>query len=176
MAYETLQSENIFAGRAFKVRRDLVRLPNDQEIWLDIVEHVQSVSVVPIDAQGQIWFVKQYRHPAQQELLELPAGMVEAGEDPLECARRELREEIGMDCQQITEIGSFFLAAGYCTEYMHVYLASGLYPDPLPGDVDEFLSVEKLPAAQAYEMAQGGQILDAKSLAGLLLAQGKRNA
>jgi ADP-ribose pyrophosphatase len=171
MAFETLQSEMVYAGRAFKVRRDQVRLPDGQTARLDVVEHVGSVSVVPVDAEGQVWFVEQYRHPARQALLELPAGTLEAGEDPLECARRELREEIGMGCEKIEELGGFFLAPGYSTEYMHVYLATGLYPDPLPGDADEFLSVAQMAVGRAFELAQNGQIPDAKTLAALLLAQ-----
>ena len=171
MAFETLHSETKFTGRAFNVRCDQVRLPDGQTVTINVVEHIGSVAVVPVDAEGRIWFVRQYRHPAGQALLELPAGMVEAGEQPLACARRELREEIGMDCEQIEELGGFFLAPGYSTEYMHVYLARGLYRSPLPGDLDEFLSVEHIPAAQAVAMAQKGQIPDAKTLAALLLAQ-----
>jgi ADP-ribose pyrophosphatase len=115
--------------------------------------------------------VRQYRHAAGQELLELPAGALEPGEPPEACARREIREEIGMAAEKIQKIGEFFLAPGYSTEYMHVFLATGLRRDPLPGDPDEFLSVETYPVIEVLRMVAGGEIQDAKTLAALLVAQ-----
>jgi ADP-ribose pyrophosphatase len=96
---------------------------------------------------------------------------LEVGEAPQVGALREIREEIGMSAGSLRKIGGFFLAPGYSTEYMHIFLATHLYADALPGDVDEFLSVEKIPISQAFELAQNGQIQDAKSLTALFLAQ-----
>ena len=167
MAFETIHSEKRYKGKAFDVRQDQVRLPDGQTVHLDIVEHVGAVTVIPIDDAGRVWFVRQYRHATGDLLLEFPAGTIEPGEPPEVCALREIREEIGMACNMLTKVGEFFLAPGYSTEYMHVFQATGLYPDPLPGDEDEFLSIEKIPLEQTYRMAKNGEIQDAKTLAGL---------
>ena len=171
MKYQTLQSEPVYQGKAFRVRRDQVRLPDGQAARLDIVEHIGAVTILPLDADGRIWFVRQYRHAAAQELLELPAGTLEPGEPPEACARREIREETGLAAGELRKLGEFFLAPGYSTEYMHVFLATDLHPDPLPGDQDEFLSVEAHLAGEVFEMIARGEIQDAKTLAALLLAR-----
>ncbi|OGO63274.1 MAG: hypothetical protein A2Z45_03220 [Chloroflexi bacterium RBG_19FT_COMBO_55_16] len=171
MAFETISSETSYQGKVFDVRRDQIRLPNGKSVSLDIVEHPGAVTLVPIDEQGQVWFVRQYRYAAQVELLELPAGSLDKGESPQACALREVREEIGMAAGQLQKVGEFFLAPGYSTEYMYVYLATNLRPDPLEADADEFLTVESVPADQAYKMAESGQIQDGKTLAALYLAR-----
>jgi ADP-ribose pyrophosphatase len=109
------------------------------------------------------------------DLLELPAGTLEEGEDPALCAAREIREETGFAADKIEKIGDFYLAPGYSTEFMHVYLAQELRHDPLAADDDEFLSVEKIPFAEAIQMAERGEMPDAKSLAALLLAKSHLN-
>jgi ADP-ribose pyrophosphatase len=171
MKFEVVQSETVYHGRAFDVRRDQVRLPDGQNIQLDIVAHVGAVTLVPVDDQGRIWFVRQYRHAAQASLLELPAGALEKGESPEAAALREVREETGLAAGRIQKIGAFFLAPGYSTEFMHVYLATELYPDPLPRDADEFLRVEAIPVDQAFRLIETGELQDAKSLIGLFLAR-----
>lgn len=173
MAYETIRSEKKYHGKAFDVRQDQVRLPDGQTVQLDIIEHVGAVTIIPIDDVGRIWFVRQYRHATGVMLLEFPAGTIEPGEPPEECALREIREEIGMACKTLKKVGEFYLAPGYSTEYMHVFQATGLNPDPLPGDVDEFLSIEKIPLEQVYQMAESGEIQDAKTLAGLFYLRSK---
>lgn len=170
MEFKPIRSETVFRGRAFNVRQDQVELPDGRQITLDIVDHRDAVTLLPVDVDGNLWFVRQYRHPAGQILLELPAGVMEAGEPSEESARRELREETGMDALNLQKLGVFYLAAGYSTECMHVFLASDLVYAPLPGDVDEFLSIERIPIQDAFRMAQSGQIRDAKSLGALLLA------
>lgn len=171
MVFETLNSEMKYRGRAFDVRRDEVQLPNGATTHLDIVEHVGAVTILPIDSVGQVWFVRQYRHPTGAEILELPAGTLEEGEDPSDCAYREIQEEIGMAAGSLQKIGEFYLAPGYSTEYMFIYLARDLKPSVLPQDEDEFLSVERLPLEQAVKFAMTGVIKDAKTLAALYLAQ-----
>jgi ADP-ribose pyrophosphatase len=171
MTFETIRSEVRYQGRAFSVRQDQVKLPDGHITELDIVEHVGAVTIIPIDADGNIWFVRQYRHAAGTEILELPAGTLEDGENPDLCALRETREEIGMAPGQLQKLGEFYLAPGYSTEYMHVYLATELSPNPLPGDMDEFLSIESYPAEKAFSKVESGEIKDAKSLAALLLLQ-----
>jgi ADP-ribose pyrophosphatase len=171
MTFELLKSETLFEGRAFGLRRDHLKTPSGRVAKYDIIEHHGSVVLVPIDAAGNVYFVRQYRHATRGELLELPAGTLEPGEAPVECAGREIREEIGMAAASLREIGSFYLVPGYSTEYMHVFLASGLTESPLPPDLDEYLQIEKIPFIKALEMARRGEIPDAKSLAALLLAQ-----
>jgi ADP-ribose pyrophosphatase len=170
MAFELVHSERVYQGRAVSIRRDEVRLPNGHTTRLDIVEHVGSAILIPIDAQGNIHFVRQYRHAAGEEMVELPAGTLDPGEAPLDCARRELREETGLGADEVREIGGFYLAPGYSTEFMHVYLATGLRPSPLERDEDEFLEPLSMPASEALALARSGGLPDAKSLAALLLA------
>ncbi len=169
--FEVVGSKITYRGRVLDVRQDRVRLPDGATVDLDIVAHSGAVTILPVDADGQIWFVRQYRHAAGELLLELPAGTLENGEDPQECAGREVREETGMGAESLRLLGEFFLAPGYSTEYMYVFLATGLFSAPLAGDSDEVLSVERLPVVEAYELALGGTIRDAKTLAALLLAR-----
>jgi ADP-ribose pyrophosphatase len=171
MKYETLRSTKEYRGRAFDVRRDEVRLPDGKVKNLDIVEHVDSVTILPVDAEGQVWFVRQVRHPAGMELLELPAGTLEDGEDPHTCAQREVQEEVGMGAGCLRQIGRFYLSPGYSTEFMTIFLATDLFPSVLPQDDDEFIQVVRLPLSQALQMARTGQILDAKSIAAFFLAE-----
>ena len=170
MKYSLIHSETIHQGRIFDLRVDTVELPDGQSTRLDIIRHPGAVVVLPLDAHGNILFVRQYRHAAGVELLELPAGALEVGEEPQDCALREIREETGMAADELRKIGDFYLAPGYSTEHLHIYLASKLRPDPLPGDEDEFLSVESIPVGQAYTLAEQGEIKDAKTLASLMLA------
>lgn len=171
MNVEILTSETLYRGRAFDVRRDQIRLPNGKSTALDIVDHSGAITIVPVDASGVIWFVRQYRHPTGQMLLELPAGTLEPGEQPEEAALREIREEIGMAAKSIKLLGEFYLAPGYSTEYMYIYLALGLTPAPLDQDEDEILFVEKIPAIEAYQLIESDKILDAKTLLGLYMAR-----
>lgn len=173
MTFEVLHSEVIYRGRAFNILREQVHLPNGNTTALDIVEHIGSVAIVPVDADGCVHFVRQYRHPAREILLELPAGTLEVGEDPGVCAQRELREEIGMSAGNLELVGDFYLAPGYSSEHMYVYLATQLKENPLPGDEDEFLSVEVIPAQQVLELLAQGKFKDAKSLAGLALVRSR---
>jgi ADP-ribose pyrophosphatase len=171
LPYETLSSELHFHGRAFDVRRDQIRLPDGTITSLDIIDHIGAVTIVPVDHQDRLWLVRQYRHAAARMLLELPAGALHPGEPPEACAQREMREETGMAAGRLVKIGEFFLAPGYSTEYMLVYLATDLRPDPLPSDLDEFLSVETVGFPHAFELIAQGEIQDAKSLVGLFLAR-----
>lgn len=170
-AFEFLRSETLLAGRAFKIRRDHLRTPDGRETSLEIVEHGGSVVMVPIDERGQLLFVRQYRHAAQSELLEFPAGTRDGNESYEACAAREMREETGMAAATLQKVGEFFLAPGYSTEFMQVFVAMDLRPSPLPSDADEFLEVVPVSLREAIRMAEGGKILDAKSLAALLLAR-----
>jgi ADP-ribose pyrophosphatase len=169
--FTLLGSEIVYKGRAITLRRDSLRTPDDRAVSYDIIEHHGSVVIVPLDEKGQLTFVRQYRHAAGDDMLELPAGTREPGEAPRDCAAREIREETGMAAASLQEIGAFYLAPGYSTELMHVFLATGLTHDPLTADADEFLSVETYSVADAFKLAENRQLSDAKSLAALFLAR-----
>jgi ADP-ribose pyrophosphatase len=175
-SFRLIKSEPVFQGKNFKLRRDTVSLPNGGGTRLDIIEHGGSVVMLPVDQHGNILFVRQYRHAAGLDLLELPAGRRDGAEPPEACAAREMREETGMAAARIERLGAFYLAPGYSTEYMYVFLATDLSPNPLPADADEFLQVEKIPAREAMDMVQRGEIQDAKTLAALLLGRSNISA
>ena len=170
MTYETLNSERVYSGRAFSVRKDTIRMEGGRTSRMDIVVHNPSVTILPVDAQDRIWFANQYRYAIGDWVLELPAGVIELNELPSETARREIREEIGMGARSLHPLGDFFLAPGYSTERMFVFLARDLYPAPLEGDLDERIEVVKITKSRAYQMVEDGEIIDAKTLAGMLLA------
>lgn len=171
MAYELLKRSLIYSGRVFDVASHYLRLPDGRAHAYDVVEHNPAVTVLPLEADGNLLFVNQYRVGVGGELLELPAGVLHADEDPAFGAAREIREETGFAAGQLTHLGGFYMAAGYSSEYMHVFLATGLTPDPLPQDDDEFLQLVRIPAREALEMARSGNIQDGKTLVALMLAQ-----
>ena len=166
-----LSRKTLMELRPFDVERVHFRLPDGRERDYDLVQHVDAVTILPVDALGQVYMVRQYRIGAEQELLELPAGVMDEGEEPLETARRELREEIGKDCGELIQLGGFFMAAGYSTEYMHVFLALDLKDSPLEQDDDEFLTTVVVPITELMNMASDGRLADGKSLTTLLLAR-----
>ncbi|HNA90159.1 MAG TPA: NUDIX hydrolase, partial [Anaerolineales bacterium] len=156
--FELMKSETLLQGRAFKIRRDTLKTPDGRETKFDIVDHGGSVVIIPVDGDGNILLVRQYRHAAGMDLLELPAGTRD-GDEPFEdCAAREIREETGMEAGTLKHIGSFYLAPGYSTEYMGVFLATDLSHNPLEMDEDEFLSVEKMPIREVIAMAERGEM------------------
>ncbi|GAB1471160.1 NUDIX hydrolase [Chloroflexota bacterium] len=170
-SFELLRSELLMKGRAFTIRRDYLKTPDGRETRFEIVEHGGSVVIIPLDADGNLLFVRQYRHAAGMDMLELPAGTRD-GDEPFEdCAAREIREETGMEAGTLKHIGSFYLAPGYSTEYMGVFLATDLKPNPLEADEDEFLTLEKISVKEAFAMAEHGEMPDAKTLAALLMAK-----
>lgn len=169
MPPELHHSEVVFRGRAFSVRVDQVEIKPGVVSRLDIVDHPDAVTIVPVDAAGDMWFIRQYRHPAGADLLELPAGTLKAGEDPALAANRELQEEIGMRAENLELAASFWLAPGYSTEQMHVYVATDLSPAPLEQDEDEVITIEKVPVTRAARLALDGTLRDAKSIAAVLV-------
>lgn len=171
--FRLLKSEVLFRGRAFSIRRDVLLTPDGREARFDIVEHHGSVILIPLDDEGNLLFVRQYRHAVGGDLLELPAGSLDEGEAPETCAARELREETGYAAQVLEKVGEFYLAPGYSTEKMTVFIARQLYAAPLEADADEFLDLVRLPLNEALRAAETGKIPDAKSLAALYLARAK---
>jgi len=171
MDYKVRESRRAFDGKAFNVRVDLLDGPAGTASRVDIVEHPGAIVLIPIDEQDRVWLVRQYRHPAGEELLELPAGTLDPGESAEVCATRESREEIGMAPGELTHLGGTFLAPGYSTEFLHFFLARELIPAPLPPDPGEVLQLEKIPWEKLWDLIANGGIRDAKTIAGLTLAR-----
>jgi len=166
----TVESKTVYEGRIINLRVDTVRLPNGRLATREIAEHSHSVCVVPLDANGNVLLVRQYRKACEAELLEVPAGGMEMNEDPQEAVRRELQEEVGFTAETLQHLCSYWVSPGWCTEYMHSFLATDLRPASLSPDEDENISVERVPLDSIPELIQRGEIQDAKSIASLLLA------
>jgi ADP-ribose pyrophosphatase len=160
---------SIFQGRIFQVAVEEYQLSENQVVRWEVVRHPGSVVIVPVDQRGRVLLLRQYRPAVREELLELPAGTLSAREPPLACAQRELREETGYRAESLKPIGGFFAAPGFCTEYLHCFLATGLVKDPLPGDEDEVIRVTPTGIASVLRLLKQGDIHDAKTMAGLLL-------
>lgn len=166
-----IDSETVFTGKIITVRKDQVRLPDNRQGIREVVNCADAVAIVALTDADEALMVKQYRHPAGQELWEIPAGKIEAGEDPLGCAQRELEEETGYRAGDWRQICSFYTSPGFCTEQLHLLLASDLTKHNQKLDQDEFIEVEKIPISVAIQMVAGGEILDAKTIIGLLTAE-----
>ena len=165
---ETLSSRMVYDGRAVKLRVDTVRMPSGRETMREIVEHSDCVAIIAVDDKGNILLVSQFRKSVEKELLEIPAGGIEPGEDPVDCVRRELREETGFLPRKVERLGGFYSSPGYCTEYLHLYLATDLVPSPLQAEDSENIRLDRVPLAQISGLIASGSICDAKSIAGLL--------
>ena len=166
----TIATRSVFHGRIIDVRVDTIRLPNGRETTREIVDHAPSICVVPVDDEGNVLLVRQYRKPTEDFLLEVPAGGIEGDEEPEAATRRELQEEIGHDARELTKLTAFWLAPGWCSEYMHAFLATGLTPAVLDADDDEFIEVVRVAMPDIPGLIASGAIQDAKSVASLLLA------
>jgi ADP-ribose pyrophosphatase len=168
LAEETLSSRKVFEGRALKLRVDTVKLPNGRETTREIVEHENCVAIVALDAADNILLVRQFRKPVEKDLLEIPAGGIDPGETPEDAVRREMREETGFLPQKVAKLGGFYSSPGFCTEYLHLYLAGDLVSSPLHAEDSESISLIRVPLNQIPGLIASGAICDAKSIAGLL--------
>lgn len=167
---EVTGSRRIYQGRILNLREDVVRLANGTEARREVVEHAEVAAIVPVDNEGRVLMVRQYRLPARDVLLEIPAGGVDDGETVEAAAQRELREETGYRAERMERIAGFYVSPGYVTEFIHVFLARGLQHDPMEADADEDIAVQRVPLSEALRMVDGGEVRDAKSIIGLLLA------
>ena len=142
MEEELLESRRIYEGRVVSLRVDRVAMPEGRTAQREVVEHAQAVAVVPVAADGRIVMVRQYRLPVGRVLLEVPAGTLDPAEEPEEAAQRELQEETGFRAQRLERLAGFWVAPGYCTEYIHVRLAEGLSESRLAPHADELIQVQ----------------------------------
>jgi ADP-ribose pyrophosphatase len=168
LAEETLSSRLVFEGRALKLRVDKVKLPSGRQTTREIVDHENCVAIVALDDADNILLVRQFRKPVEKELLEIPAGGIDPGESPEDAVRREMREETGFLPRKVVKLGGFYSSPGFCTEYLHLYLATDLVSKPLQAEDSESISLVRVPLAQIPGLIASGAICDAKSIAGLL--------
>lgn len=165
-SYTTLGSHTVFQGLVFEVRRDDVSFPNGKESQRDVVQHPGAVVILPINEKNSsLVMIKQYRHAILESIYEFPAGTLEEGEDPLDCAKREITEEISYGAKEMIPIGTLFPAPGFCNELQHLFVARGLYPESNIGDEDEIIAVEEISPAGFEELIVSNAMVDAKSIA-----------
>jgi ADP-ribose pyrophosphatase len=172
MKYEekTINKKHIYTGNVIAVDLLTVTLPNGKEATRDIVSHPGASVVIPLSNEGELYMVRQFRKPLESESLEIPAGKLDKGEDPFECAKRELKEETGLDAENVKHLISIHSTPGFCDEILHMYLATGLKEGTACTDEDEFLSVEKVHVNDLIQRVLSHEITDAKSIIGILLA------
>ena len=166
----TIESRKVFQGHLINVRVDSVRLPSGRIGQREIVEHGASVAIVPVDDRGNVLMVKQYRLAAGGVLLEVPAGGIDEGESPEEAVGRELQEETGYTPGHIQHLATFWMSPGFCTEKMYAFLVTELKPGHPNPEEDENIQVAPMPLDSILHLIQQGEIVDAKSIASLLLA------
>ena len=166
---DPIGSRRIYEGRIINLRIDSVRMPDGRIREREIVEHRGAVAIVAVDANNMVHLVRQFRSGPGRELLEIPAGTREKDEPLEECLQRELQEEIGQRAGKLEPLVGFYTAPGFCTEYLDVYLATELVPSRLPGDDDEFISVDRVDISELDRLIQQGVICDAKSIVGVLM-------
>ncbi len=165
-----LSSELIYDGKILKLTRDTALLENGETAYREVVHHSGGVCVLPLDDEGNVLFVKQFRYPFASVLLEIPAGKREIGEDPLECGIRELSEEVGAKANEIISLGKLYPTVAYNTEIIYMYLARGLSFHTQHLDKDEFVDVVKIPLKEAYQMVMRDEIPDSKTQIAILKA------
>ena len=174
MEEKNVESKLVFEGRVFSVKVDAVNLPNGKQASREVVVHPGAVAVVAVNENDELLLIKQFRYPVGEVIWEIPAGKLEKGESPIICAKRELAEETGHGAEQWKHLSTFFTTPGFSDEIMYIYLASDLITDKKTADDDEFIELHYVPFAEALRMIANGEIKDAKTIAGILLADKAR--
>lgn len=168
MKAKLLNREFLHRGRVFDLSHDVVELPSGLEIKIDVVHHNGGAAVLPRFDNGDVLLIRQYRHPADQVLIEIPAGRLEPGEDPELAARRELEEETGWKAGTIQFVTKFYALPGYSREVLYCYVAADLTPSRQNLDHDEEIDTLRVPLSEAVKMVERGEIQDAKTMMTLL--------
>ncbi len=167
---KVIKSQTIYAGRIVHFRVDTIELPDGRTTIREIVNTPGAVTIIPFTADRQVRMVRQYRSAVGEYLLELPAGTLQPGEPPEEAASRELAEETGDRAAHWRYLTSFYTMPGVCNEIIHLFLATELIPGATNHDLDESIEVVTVPLGRTLEMIETGQIRDAKTIVGLLMA------
>lgn len=167
---KTTKTERMYTGNIINVERVTVLLPDGRTSTRDVVRHMGASAVIPITDSGEIYLVEQYRKPCDMISLEIPAGKLDEGEDPEECAIRELREETGLKTDNIKKAMAIHTTPGFSDEIIHIYVASNLTLDTACPDDDEFITCRKYKVEDLLEMISNGKITDAKTIIGILVA------
>jgi len=164
---KTLSTQQIYQGRAVSIRVDTVEKASGTKTTREVVEHSDCVAVVVLDEQGNVLLVRQFRHAVDKFLLEIPAGGIDPGEEPVDSVRRELQEEIGFFPRKIDKVGGFYATPGYGTEYLHCFLATDLVPSRLVAEDTDDIELVRVPREEIPRFIASGEICDAKSIAAL---------
>jgi ADP-ribose pyrophosphatase len=167
---EAVSSEEIYKGKIVHLFCDTVRLPNGKEATREVIRHVGAAAVVPLTDEGNVILVRQYRYPFAQVMLEIPAGKLDIGEDPIDCAKRELIEETGYDAKELVYLGAFYPSVAMLNEVIHLFLAKNMTLCETNLDEDEFLHVEQRPLGEVVEQVMRGEIPDGKTQTAILKA------
>jgi ADP-ribose pyrophosphatase len=164
-----LNSEQLYDGKIVKLFRDTVELPNGKTALREVVRHPGGVIILPIDNDGNVHLVRQFRYAYDRAILEIPAGKLDHGAESIEtAARRELSEETGLEAEEMVYLGKSYASPGFCTEELHVYLARGLKQSDSHPDEDEFVEAVKMPFNELLEQVMSGEIVDAKTVIAVL--------
>ncbi|MEM4297115.1 MAG: NUDIX hydrolase [Nitrososphaerota archaeon] len=169
-----LSSEVVYQGRLFRVRKDELEMVAGRKVIREVVEHPGAVAIVPLLEDGSVIMVEQYRHPARKTLLEIPAGTLAKGESPEECARRELMEETGMKAKELKKLLQCYVAPGYSTELIHIFVAKGLSKAEAKPEFDEHIKTSRLKLPTIIDMIKKGEIEDAKTICAILILEAMR--
>ena len=164
MSYEVIKSITQYQGKFLSVKEDTIILPDGKTASREVVQRGAATAILPIDKQGNVILVRQYRHAVGQMLLEVPAGLLEAGENPADCAKRELEEETGYKTNALEFVCQMYPTPGFCMEQLYLYFAEELEEGKQNFDEDEFIEVEKYTIKQALTMIEDGKIKDAKTI------------
>ena len=170
MTIKTLDRKNVFKGKVIDLSVDTVVFPK-QQVEMECINHPGGAAVVPLISDGSVILIKQYRHCIGDTIWEIPAGRLEPDENPLDCAKRELVEEVGFKATNVQKLTEIYSAPGYCNEVIYIFLATELVPDKQKLEDDEIINIVRLPFAKAIEKVKMGEITDAKTVVGLLLAK-----
>lgn len=168
---EKISSKKIFKGEILSLYFDKVKLPNGKTATREKVEHPGAVAVVPINKKRQVILIKQYRYPVEKDLIEIPAGKLDRSEPPLECAKRELKEEAGISGKNFDLLATIYTSPGFSNELMYIYLVTDFLEEENNPDHDEFLQILKIDLNECIKMIEEGAICDAKSIIGILMAR-----
>jgi len=167
----TIETKEIHKGKIFTLRRDHLQFDSQPPHVWDIIEALGAVALIPITSSGHLLLIRQWRRAIQKIIFELPAGTLEKDEALIDCAQRELQEETGFKAKEILPFGGLYSTPGFCTEYIHLFIAKKLTESPLPSDPQEGIDTVEVPLEKALSMIDSGEINDAKTIAGIFRYQ-----